>query len=155
MYVPIITLSTKDNVNLSKQLNEAFRRSIYWNEYKSKIETKDLNNDNITRFPFDVSFQVVNRLFVFAFNNTTQDVANNPINNTANRVQRNSHRKYFLPRVGITNYNVLNDGRNFCDQPINDQIKKYDEIRNISTGKGNDYTTACLLDYQYFKIATN
>ena len=60
-------------------------------------------------------------------------------------------RKYFLPRVYTTNYNVLIDGRNFYDQPINDQIKKYDEIRKISTGKGDGYTTGCLLDYQYFK----
>ena len=26
-----------------------------------------------------------------------------------------------------------------------------DEIRKIATGKGDDYTTGCLLDYQYFK----
>ena len=37
------------------------------------------------------------------------------------------------------------------DQSINDQIKKYDEIRKIATGKGNDYRTGCLLNYQYFK----
>ena len=53
--------------------------------------------------------------------------------------------------INITNYNVLIDGRNFYDQPINDQIKKYDEIRKIATGKGDDYTTGCLLDYQNFK----
>ena len=29
--------------------------------------------------------------------------------------------------------------------------KKYDEIRKIATGQGNDYTTRCLLDYRYFK----
>ena len=40
LYVPIATLSTKDNVNLTKQLNEGFKRSVYWNEYKSKTETK-------------------------------------------------------------------------------------------------------------------
>ena len=57
----------------------------------------------------------------------------------------------FLPRVDITNYNVLIDGKNFYDQSINDQIKTYDEIRKIATGKGDDYTTGCLLDYQYFK----
>ena len=34
---------------------------------------------------------------------------------------------------------------------INDQIKKYDEIRKIATGQGDDYTTGYLLDYQYFK----
>ena len=32
----------------------------------------------------------------------------------------------FLPRVNITKYKVLSDGRNFYDQPINDQIKKYE-----------------------------
>ena len=81
-------------------------------------------------------------MFVLAFND---------VNNDANKIERDSHRKYFLPRVNITNYNVLIDGRNFYDQPINDQIKKYDEIRNITTGKGDDYTTGCLLNYQYFK----
>ena len=43
------------------------------------------------------------------------------------------------------------DGRNFYDQPINDLIKQYDEIRKVSTGYGDDYTTGCLLDYAYFK----
>ena len=43
------------------------------------------------------------------------------------------------------------DRRNFYDQPINDLIKQYDEVRKLSTGKGDDYTTECLLDYAYFK----
>ena len=90
-------------------------------------------------------------MFVLAFNNTTVNVPNNPINNTNNRVLRNSHTKYFLPRVNITNYNVLIDGRNFYDQPINDLVKQYEEIRKTATGQGEDYTTGCLLDYQYFK----
>ena len=141
LYVLIVTLSTKDNVNLTKQLNEGFERSVYWNEYKSKIETKKLDNNNITRFPLDASFQVFNRLFFLAFDNTIDG---------DNKVDRDGHRKYFLPRVDITNYNVLIDGRNVYDQPINDQIKKYDEVRKIATGKGEDYTTGCLLDYQYF-----
>ena len=29
LYVPIVTLSTKDNVNLTKQLNGEFKRSVY------------------------------------------------------------------------------------------------------------------------------
>ena len=36
IYVTIITLSTKDNLNLTKQLNEGFKRPVYWNEYKTK-----------------------------------------------------------------------------------------------------------------------
>ena len=47
---------------------------------------------------------------------------------------------HFLPRVDIPNYNVLIDSRNFYDQPINDQIKKYAEIRKIEIGKGDNYT---------------
>ena len=67
------------------------------------------------------------------------------------KVVRDSHRKYFLPGVKITNYNVLIDGRNFYDQPVNDLVKQWDEIRTIATGQGNDYKTGCLLDYQYYK----
>ena len=43
------------------------------------------------------------------------------------------------------------DGRNVYDQPINGLIKQYDEVRKVSTGYGDDYTTGCLLDYAYFK----
>ena len=142
LYVPIVTQSAKDNVNLTKNLNEGFKRSVYWNEYKSKIKTKNLDDDNITRFPLDASFQGVNRLFVLTFENT---------NNGNKKVERGSHRKYFIPGVDITKYNVLVDGRKSYNQPINDQIKKYDQIRKIATGKGGGYTTGCLLDYQYFK----
>ena len=75
--------------------------------------------------------------------------------NGAKKVEINSNTEYFLPRVNITNYNVLIDGINFYNQPINDLIKQYDEIRKTATGQGDDYKTGCLLDYQYFKEITN
>ena len=34
---------------------------------------------------------------------------------------------------------------------INDLIKQYDEIRKISTGQGDDYTTGSLLNFSYFE----
>ena len=43
------------------------------------------------------------------------------------------------------------DGKTFFDQPINSMIKAYENIRKIATGRGDDYTTGCLLDYSYFK----
>ena len=43
------------------------------------------------------------------------------------------------------------NGRNFYDQHINDLVKQYEQIRKTATGQGDDYTTGCLLDYQYFK----
>ena len=42
------------------------------------------------------------------------------------------------------------DDKNFFDQPINSNLKTYDNIRKIATGQGDDYTTGCLLDYSYF-----
>ena len=127
---------------MTKQLNEGCKRLVYWNEYESKIETKEADANSLTRFPLDASLQGVNRLFVLAFDNT---------NNGANKVERDSHRKYFLPRVNITNYNVLIDGRNFYDQPVSNHVKKYNELIKITTGRSEDYTTGSLIDYYYFE----
>ena len=73
LYDPVVILSTKDSENLIKQLDEGFKRSVDWNEYKSKIETKTADANNVTGFPLDASFQGVNRLFVLAFDNTEND----------------------------------------------------------------------------------
>ena len=43
------------------------------------------------------------------------------------------------------------DVKNFFDQPINNMIKTYENIRKINIGLGDDYTTGCLLDYTYSK----
>ena len=86
LYVPIVTSSSKDNAKLVKLL-EGFNRPVYWNEYQAKIESQDLGNINFKTFYLDASFQGVRRLFVLAFNNTT-DMDNNPIDDT---VFRNNH----------------------------------------------------------------
>ena len=82
------------------------------------------------------SFQGVNRLFVLCF---------------VNEDQRKSHSTYYLPKVEIKDYNVMIDGKNFFNKPINSMTKTYKNIRKIATGQGDDYTTGCLLDYPYFK----
>ena len=43
---------------------------------------------------------------------------------------------------------MLIDGRNFYDQPINDLIKQYDEVRKVSTGQGDAYKTGRLCVFQ-------
>ena len=138
-YVPVVTLSIEDNARLTKLLSEGFKRSVYWNKYKV-ILNKIYNQDDYIRELLDANYQGIKRLFVLAYDNT----GDNP-------VTADSHRKYFLPRIKIENYNIEIDGRNFYDQPINDSIKQYDEIRKISTGQGDDYTTGCLLDFAYFE----
>ena len=42
-------------------------------------------------------------------------------------------------------------GENFFDQPRKSNKITYENIRKIATGQGNDYTTGCLLNYQYIK----
>ena len=138
LYVPIVTLSIEDNAKLSKLLSEGFRRPIYWNEYKI-IPNKNYNANEYIRERLDASIQGVNRLFVLTY------AHGNGVTN------ENTYRKYFLPRLKIKNYNIEIDGRNFYDESINDLIKQYDEIRKISIGQRDDYTTDCLLDFAYFE----
>ena len=71
----------------------------------------------------DSSYQGVKRLFALAYENTEG----------GNQISINSSKKYFLPRVKTENCNIKIDGRNFYDQPVNDTIKQYDEIRKTST----------------------
>ena len=139
LYIPIVTLKTEDNTKLSKLLSKGFTRPIYWNAYKVISEKIYATNENI-RILIDPSWQGINRLFVLAY-----------LNDATTRA--NSYRKYFLPRIKIENYNIniKIDGRNFYDQPINYSINQYYEIRNISTGQGDDYTSGCLLDFSYFE----
>ena len=144
LYVPIVTLSVEDKLKLSKLKDQGFKRPIHWNEYKVTpnkiVEIADTNDKKYIKELLDSSSQGVNRLFVLAYDNTEDN----------NQVSFDSYKKYFLPRVKVDNYNIEIDGRNFYDQPINDSIKQYDEIRKISTGQGDDCTTG-LLGFSYFE----
>ena len=46
-------------------------------------------------------------------------------------------------------------GQNSFDQPVKSNVRTYDNIRKISAGQGDDYTSGCLLDYYYFKEQFN
>ena len=56
----------------------------------------------------------------------------------------------FFPIVEIKDYNVMIDGRNFFDEAVKNNLRTYESIRNIAIGLGDDYTTGCLLDCNYF-----
>ena len=138
MYVTVVTLSKEDNKDFIKEQNKGFQRSIYWNEYKTKEinENADANVFKyINLYPF---FQGVNRLFVMAYNREK------------GQPTRNGQRKYYLPRIDLEKYNVIIDGRNFYDNPIESDIEKYRELKKVMIGKGEDYTTGSLLDFNYF-----
>ena len=105
------------------------------------VKINDANAERHIRDRLDASYQGVKRLSVLAYNSTAGN----------NQVSIDSFKKYFLLRVKIENYNTEIDGRNFYDQPINDSINQYDEVRKVSTGQGDDYTTGSLLNFAYFE----
>ena len=140
MYVPVVTLSKEDNKDFIEQQNKVFQRSIYWNEYKTKGQDKDANANEFKYINLDPCFQGVNRLFVMAYSRADN-----------NQPTKNGQRKYYLPRIDSEKYNVIIDGRNFYDNPIESDIVKYREVKKVMIGKGQDYTTGSLLDFNYFK----
>ena len=111
MYVPVVTLSKEDNKDFIEQQNKGFQRSIYWNEYKTKEINEDANANVFKYIDLDPSFQGVNRLFVMAYNRAY------------GQPTRNGRQKYYLPRIDLEKHNVIIDGRNFYDNPI-ERIKK-------------------------------
>ena len=73
----------------------------------------------------------MNRLFVLAFQNDAQRINN---------------KRYYIANVKIKDYNVMIDGKNFFDQTVKNDKVIYGNIRKVTTGQGDDYTTGCLLD---------
>ena len=140
LYVPVVTLSKEDNKDFIEQQNKCFQRSIYWNEYKTKEQTADGNANSVKYINLDPSFQGVNRLFLTAYSRADN-----------NQATRNGQQKYYLPRIDLKRYNVIIDGINFYDNPIESDIEKYRELKKVMIRKGEDYTTGSLLDYDYFK----
>ena len=52
--------------------------------------------------------------------------------------------------------NAIINGKSFFDQPVKNKFNTYYHtyyysIKKILTAQGDDYTTGCLLDYNYFK----
>ena len=139
--VPVMVLNTNDNKKLSDLLSKGFKRSVFWNEHKIKNEVHTADANNLKRIMLNSSFQGANRLFVLSY---VSDGGNNAID-------VNSKTKYALPRVNLTKFNVLLDGRNNYDQPISDEITKHNKLIKLTTGKGGDLTTGYLLDYKYYK----
>ena len=137
LYLPEVTLSTKENQKLLKLFSKWFERTVYWNEYETKKEIKNATNEY--RNCRGSKFVEVNRLLVLIYSN--QDG-----NSKRYKVER-----YYLPKVIIENYNIIISGKNFYDQPIDFDIKRFEEIRKLASGLGEDYNTGCLLDYDYIK----
>ena len=124
IYVPVATLSTQDNAKLLLQLKSGFKKTINWNKYLSKPVLL-ARNSNLNHL-IEPSFQGVNRLFALPFEDDDQKISN---------------KRYYIPNVEIKDYNVMIAGKNVFDQPIKNDKVTYENIRKITTGQGDYYTT--------------
>ena len=86
---------------------------MYWNEYKTKSETKNTTNEY--SYFLESNFVGVNRLFVLIYFHRSNDVKQFNVG------------KYYLPKSVIKNYNVIINGKLY-DQAIDSDIKPYEEI---------------------------
>ena len=92
LYIPVVTLSKDDEINLLTNLKSGFKREIEWNKYRLQMSAEAINNNlNIL---IDPTFTNVNRLFVLAY----QAAAN-----------RQSFFQFYLPRVMVKDLNVIID----------------------------------------------
>ena len=98
LYIPVVTLSTQDNIKLLQQLESGFKRTINWKKCLPK--TTDQAWNRYLDFLIDPSFQGVNRCFALSYKDDDG---------------RESHNQYYLPTVEIKDYNALIHGRNFFD----------------------------------------
>ena len=137
--VPTLTITetnlcVQENAKLLPQLKNGFKGTISWNKYLAKPELL-AQNEKLNHL-IGQRFQGINRLFVLAFENDDQKMSN---------------KRYYIPHVEIKDYNVMIDGKNFFDEPIKNDKVTYENIKKITIGQGDDYTTGCLLDYTYFR----
>ena len=106
LYVPVVTLSRKDDNNFL-ELKSGFERTIKWNKYRSEITNQ--TKTNYLNYLIDPTFTNVNRLFVFSFENEED---------------RTSLSKYYVPKVKIKDFNVLIDVKSFFDVPVKNMCMK-------------------------------
>ena len=98
------------------------------------------NNNNNLNYLIDPTFMNVNRLFVLSFERIEED--------NVKKDYRDSFSYYYVPKVQITDFNHLINGKSFFDLPTKNEEEAYKKIIDMSN---NDYTTGNLLDFTYYK----
>ena len=93
LFVPVVTLSARDNQKVSKLHSKGFERSVYGYEYKTKSDNKNATNE--FRFFLESNFFGVNRLFVLVYTNQY----------AASKIFK--AKWYYLLKGMIDNYNVI------------------------------------------------
>ena len=128
-------MSKENNKDFIEQQIKDFKDLFIGTNIKQNKKTENADANATKCINLDPSFQGVNRLFLMAYSRADDTQAT-----------RNGQKK-----IDLKKYSVIIDGRNFYDNPIESDIEKYRELKKVMIGKGEDYTTGSLLDYNYFK----
>ena len=131
IYVPVVTLQTKYQNQLYKELKTGISIDFKWSKYRSQMINQIATNN--LNFLIGPTFNNVNRLFVLAF---------------PNEEDRRSFSKYYTPTVEIKDYNVILDGEPFYEIPIKNKEETYkaitELIRSDLVRSGNEF------NFEYF-----
>ena len=111
MYIPVVTLSKKNDKKLLEQLKLGFERTVKWNKYRSKM-TVQSNNNNLNHL-INPGFTKVNRLFVLSFARNAEGNHRDPFSHHSGR------------NIEIKDFNVLTDGKSFFDLPVKTEEEPY------------------------------
>ena len=105
LFVPVVTLSTQENIKLIKQLESDFKRTINWHKYHSKKSIQAQNRYlNVSINP---NFQGVNKLLILSFEGDDG---------------QKSYKQDYLQTVETRDYSVVTYGRKFFDQSIKNNL---------------------------------
>ena len=90
------------------------KRTINWDKYEPKVRVQEQNR--YLDLLINPSFQGVNRLFAFSFENNDG---------------KTSYMIYYLPLVEIKGYNVVIDGRNFLNQSLKSNLITFERSQLV------------------------
>ena len=110
LFVPVVSLSKENGIQLLEQLKTWFKRTIKWNKYRSQMSIQPQSNN--LNYLTDPTFTSVNRLFVLSF----------PRNN--NTDSRYSFSNIYVPKVKVNDFNVLIDGKSFFHLSVKNDEEK-------------------------------
>ena len=125
-------MSINDYIKFLKNgdIKKGFKRTIYWNKYRSERTTKPRSNN--LDYLIDPTFRNINRLFELSLNNDENDHA------------RDSFAKNYMPLVEIKDFNALIDNKPFFDRPVKNKQEAYKNLLECQ-----EMMTGNLLDFSY------
>ena len=115
-YVPIVALSINNINKFLENSKQTFKRTIFWNKYRSKI----IIEPKLTIY-FIFLIQLLGILIYCLFFCLKLVLFNDD-------PERNSFDNYYIPTREISQINILIDNKAFFDQPINSKQEPYENL---------------------------